>query len=170
VNWRIANIDPQGEIALSLLREAAADVRPLYSSAAGGAQTLGNLPLGPRDVYVAALLNDVAVGCGSIREQDLRSAEIRRMYVHRDYRRRHVGRALLIHLVSEARRLGYQRLCLETGNKQPAAMALYESFGFERIAPCGEYLRDPTSICYELWLDKSAPTAPSGLRHGWEGP
>lgn len=161
MNFRIANIDPQGEVALSLLREAAADVRPLYSSAPGGAPALHNLPLGPRDVYVAALLNDKAVACGCVRELDAASAEIRRMYVHRDYRRRHVGRALLVHLVSEARLLGYQRLCLETGNKQPAAMALYESLGFTRIAPFGEYASDPTSICYELWLDKSAPTAPA---------
>jgi len=37
MNLRIANIDPQGEVALSLLGEAAADVRPLYSSASGSA-------------------------------------------------------------------------------------------------------------------------------------
>lgn len=160
LNLRITNIDPRGEVALSLLREAAAEVRPLYSSAARGVQTLHNAPLGPRDVYVAGLLNDVAVACGSIRELDATRAEIRRMYVHRDCRRRHVGRALLAHLVTEAGRLDYQRLCLETGNEQPAAMALYESFGFTRIAPFGEYASDPTSICYELSLDKSVPPAP----------
>jgi ribosomal protein S18 acetylase RimI-like enzyme len=151
VSLRIANLDPQGEAALSLLREAAAEVRPLYATAAAeGASTLGNPPLGPRDVYVAAMLNDRAVACGSIRELDGISGQIRRLYVHRDFRRRHVGHALLAYLVSEARRLGYQRLCLETGNKQPAAMALYEGFGFRRIAAFGEYASDPTSVCYEL--------------------
>jgi putative acetyltransferase len=28
-------------------------------------------------------------------------------------------------------------------------MALYESFGFRRIPPFGEYRDDPTSVCYE---------------------
>lgn len=140
---------------MSLLREAAAEVQPLYSSAAAESAlpTPGNSCLGPRDVYVAAMLDEVPVACGSLRELDSTSGEIRRMYVRRDYRRRHVGHALLFHLLSEAHRLGYQRLCLETGNKQPAAMALYESFGFTRIAPFGEYASDPASVCYELWLD-----------------
>jgi putative acetyltransferase len=156
VNLRIVNIDPQGEVALSLLREAAAEVRPLYSAAAtDGAPTLSNARLGPRDVYVAAMLDNTAVACGSVRELDSTSGEIRRVYVRRDYRGRQIGYALLLHLVSEARRLGYQRLCLETGNKQPAAMAFYERFGFSRIALFGEHVNDPTSVCYELWLSES---------------
>jgi GNAT superfamily N-acetyltransferase len=111
---------------------------------------------------VAAFLNEVAVGCGAIRERDARGGEIRRLYVRRDYRRRRVGHALLMHLMSEARRLGYERLCLETGSKQPAAMALYEAVGFTRIAPFGEYLDDPTSVCYEIWLSRIASRAPAG--------
>jgi len=96
------------------------------------------------------MLGDVAVACGAIRELDRTSAEIRRMYVHRNYRRRHIGRAILLHLMAEACRLGYRRLCLETGWKQLAAMALYEELGFGRIAPFGEYTSDPNSVCYEL--------------------
>jgi putative acetyltransferase len=103
---------------------------------------------------VVAMLNDVAVACGSIRELSAVSGEIRRLYVHRAYRRKRVGHALLLHLVAEAGRLGYERLCLETGNKQPAAMALYEGFGFTRIPSFGEHVNDPTSICYELRLDQ----------------
>jgi putative acetyltransferase len=154
VKLRIANIDPEGELALSLLREAAAEIRPLYRSvsAPSALPTPGNAPLGPRDVYVAAMLDDAAVACGSLRELNGTSGEIRRMYVRRDYRGRHVADALLRHLMSEARRLGFRRLCLETGNQQAAAMALYEGFGFRRIAAFGEYVRDPTSVCYECLL------------------
>jgi GNAT superfamily N-acetyltransferase len=74
------------------------------------------------------------------------------MYVHRDYRRNGYGRAILIHLEHEARRLGYARLLLETGNRQEPAMALYEAAGFNRVQPYGEYVNDPTSICYERLL------------------
>lgn len=154
MNLRIANIDPQGQVALSLLREAAVEVRPLYSRASGSTPPPGNSPLGPRDLYVAAMLNDVAVACGSVRELNALSGEIRRLYVYRAYRRKRVGHALLLHLVAEATRLGYERLCLETGNEQPAAMALYEGFGFTRIPCFAEHVNDPTSICYELRLDE----------------
>ncbi len=57
------------------------------------------------------------------------------MYVLHEHREHGIGYAVLSHLVAEARRLGYQRLRLETGNKQTPAMALYEAFGFHRIAP-----------------------------------
>ena len=46
----------------------------------------------------------------------------------------------------------YKVMRLETGNRQQPAMALYESFGFERIAPFGEYANDPTSVCYEKYI------------------
>jgi hypothetical protein len=50
---RIVDIDPRSDIALSLLREAAIDVRPLYGEAPGPPWPQ-NLPMGPRDAYVAA--------------------------------------------------------------------------------------------------------------------
>ena len=70
----------------------------------------------------------------------------------REHRRNRVGYAVLSHLAMEARRLGYETLRLETGNKQAAAAALYEAFGFRRIAPFGIYESDPTSVCFELRL------------------
>jgi len=76
------------------------------------------------------------------------------MYVHRDHRRNRIGYVVLAHLASEARRLDYQRMQLETGNRQASAMALYESFGFRRIPPFGAHVNDPTSVCYELGLEK----------------
>jgi hypothetical protein len=63
---RIVNIDPQSDAALSLLREAAVDVRPLHGEALG-LPWPRNLPLGPRDVYVAAFVGGTAIGCGAIR-------------------------------------------------------------------------------------------------------
>ena len=51
---------------------------------------------------------------------------------------RGVGRALLNHIVAEARRRGFKRLSLETGSTEPfaAARRLYESEGF---VPCGRF-------------------------------
>jgi putative acetyltransferase len=147
---RIRNVDPQGEVALTLLRDAADEIGPLYlGDSATGFPLPTNPPLGIREVYVAAWLEEVAVGCGAIRELDPGTAEIQRMYVHREYRRRQVARTILRHLENEASRLGYTRLLLETGNRQTPAMALYEASGFHRVRPFGRHINDPTSVCYE---------------------
>jgi hypothetical protein len=58
----------------------------------------------------------------------------------------------LFYLENEAKRLGYTRLRLETGDRQGPAMALYESSGFRLISPFGRHVNDPTSVCYELHL------------------
>jgi putative acetyltransferase len=148
---RIVDIDPQGALAQGLLDDAALEVRPLYEKApTDSASPPANTPRGPRDCYVAAFIKDTPVGCGALREFDLVSAEAQRIYVCPEHRRKGVARAVLLHLIAEARRLRYQRIILETGNRQAAAAALYRDAGFKRIAPFGEYVADPTSICFEL--------------------
>jgi GNAT superfamily N-acetyltransferase len=159
---RILDVDPQGEVALALLREAVIDVGPLYRGDLADTLPLPkNFPLGARDVYIAAWLDDVPVGCGSIRELNQSIGEIQRMYVHRDYRRRHYGRCILLYLEGEAKRLGYTRLQLETGNRQAPAMALYEASGFRRIPPFGRYVDDPTSVCFERHLSTNPDVVPT---------
>lgn len=153
MNLRIVEIEPQSDAALSLLREAAIEARALYADAVpADVPWPTNAPSGVRDAYVVAYLDQQPVASGALREVDLVCAEVRRMYVLREHRRNGIGYAVLSHLVAEARRLGYERLVLETGHKQAAAMALYEAFGFRRIAPFGPYENDPTSVCFELWL------------------
>ena len=47
--------------------------------------------------------------------------------------RRGAGRALMVHLEDEARARGYERLRLDIGDRQPAAMALYRGLGYVEI-------------------------------------
>jgi len=156
----IADIDPRSAMALALLREAAAEIRPMYGEAAGPPWP-DNPPLGARDVYVAAFIGETAVGCGAIRELDPSTCEVHRMYVLRSHRRQGAARAILSHLRAEAARLGYVRLRLETGARQLPATRFYESYGFKRIEPFGKYARDPTSVCYELKIseEEAVPAA-----------
>ena len=58
---------------------------------------------------------------------------------------RGVGRAILHHIVAEARSRGYRRLSLETGSTEPfaAALRLYESEGFVPCGPFGDYKGTP---------------------------
>ncbi|MFO1512621.1 MAG: GNAT family N-acetyltransferase [Verrucomicrobiota bacterium] len=75
------------------------------------------------------------------------TGEIKRMYVVPEERGRGVGRAILNGLEAEARALRISRLVLETGVRQTAAQALYQRAGFARIAPFGEYVDSPLSLC-----------------------
>jgi putative acetyltransferase len=149
----IEEVDPQGPEAMSLLREAALEARALYPELiAPDAPMPTNPPLQERAAYFVAFLAGTPVGCGALRPLNGATAEVRRMYVLQAYRRSGVGRALLAHLQRTASAFHYTVLRLETGNRQLSAMALYESFGFQRIAPFGEYANNPTSVCYEKRL------------------
>ena len=154
MNVQIVDVDPLGEAALSLLSQAANEVRPLYDEALPPDRPLPeNAPLGSRDVYVVAYREQQPIASGALREVDGVTAEVKRMYVVREHRRNRIAHTVLAHLIAKARHLGYERLCLETGDKQPAALALYEASGFHRIAPFGRYKDDPTSVCFERQID-----------------
>ena len=65
------------------------------------------------------------------------TAEIKRMYVVPRAQRRGVARRVLAHLEETAREAGFEALVLETGIRQPEAIALYESSGYVRIPGFG---------------------------------
>jgi len=141
--------DPLSEEALFLLHEAALEARRLYSDLFDpGAPMPTNQPLRPGDIYLIAFSHGSPVGCGALRKLDGKTAEVRRMYVLRQARRTGIARGILVRLEEEASRLGYSTLLLETGNRQHAAMSLYESYGFTRIPAFGPYVNDPICVCY----------------------
>ena len=78
------------------------------------------------------------------------------MYVVPSARRQGVGRAILSELERLASEFGYRVVRLETGNRQPEAMALYERHGYCRIALYGEHVGDPVSICFEKGMVNAA--------------
>jgi len=103
-----------------------------------------------RGAFFIAYLEGEPVGCGAVRRIEPDVAEIKRMYVVPAARGRGVGRHILDALETEARKLGARRLVLETGPRQPEAIALYRSAGFVEIPLFGEYLDSPfpeLSLC-----------------------
>ena len=97
--------------------------------------------------FLIAFRSGMPVGCGAIRRIETRTGELKRMYVVPDERGRGVGRAILNSLEAEAQTLRVSRLVLETGVRQFEAIALYQRAGFSRIAPFGEYVASPLSVC-----------------------
>ena len=104
---------------------------------------------GNRGTFLVARDGDRAVGCGAIRVTGPTTAEAKRMYVEPAYRGKGVGRAVLAGLEAAARELGVERLVLETGVYQEAAIALYRGAGFIQVDCWGEYTTSPTSVCFE---------------------
>jgi len=94
------------------------------------------------------------VGCGALRELDPRHGEIKAMHTAEAVRGQGVGRAILRHIVREARRRGYRRLSLETGSMDAfaPARALYARHGFTLCGAFGDYLDDPNSVFMTLVL------------------
>lgn len=92
---------------------------------------------------------EVLAGCGALKELDPAHGEIKSMRAAPDYRGRGVGKAILLHLMAEARRRGYSRLSLETGRPEEflPARRLYDMHGFAECPPFGDYVADDFSIC-----------------------
>lgn len=75
-------------------------------------------------------------------------AEIKRMFVVREARGSGLARRILAVLEEDARAAGRTRMVLETGTKQPEAIALYLSEGYEPAGKFGLYRFEPESRCY----------------------
>ena len=91
--------------------------------------------------------NDELLGCGALKELDPHHGEIKSMRTSTRHLRKGVARAVLSHIIEEARRRGYRRLSLETGSHEAFAPAymLYASFGFTDCEPFAGYRLDPYS-------------------------
>ena len=106
----------------------------------------------PGGAFVVGWDGEEPVACGGVIRYDETTAEIRRMYVAPSARGRGLSRAVLEALENEARQLGYEFVRLETGDRQPEAIKLYASSGFEPIPRYGPFADDPRSVCFEKRL------------------
>ena len=107
---------------------------------------------GPEVTFLVARLPDRVAGFGALLHHGAGFGEIKRMYVDPAKRGMKLGRSILIALEDRARAEGLLCLRLETGVKQPEAVALYRSAGYEEIPPFGDYQPDPLSIFMEKRL------------------
>jgi putative acetyltransferase len=97
---------------------------------------------------------EALMGCGALKQLSPTHGEIKSMRTPAARRRAGAGRAMLAHILAEARRRGYDRLSLETGAEDAFAPAhrLYESVGFSRCGPFEGYVEDPHSVFMTLRL------------------
>jgi GNAT superfamily N-acetyltransferase len=101
---------------------------------------------------VVTYLDDKAVGCGAMKEYDVNTMEIKRMFVPIDKRGKGIARDILNDLQVWAKELGYKKCILETGDKMIEAIGLYTKNGFVLISNYGQYARVESSVCFEKVL------------------
>lgn len=102
---------------------------------------------------IIAYRNNVPVGCGAIKEFDSNTMEVKRMFTEPDYRGMGVASIVLSELEKWAEQLGYSCCVLETGKRQPEAIALYKRNGYQVIENYGQYIGMNNSVCFEKKLN-----------------
>lgn len=109
----------------------------------------------PLGLFLVGYCDGVPVACGGWRAHDATDAgfadgdvEVKRMYVAPVARGRGFARGILAELERTAVDAGRRRVVLETGTKQPEAIALYLSAGYQEVSKFGIYRCEPSSRCF----------------------
>lgn len=97
--------------------------------------TLPGAYASPDGCLLLAWHNGAVVGCAALRRVDTLSAEMKRVYLRPAARGTGLGRRLVTAVLDEARRLGYQRVCLDVLPEFTSAQTLYRSLGFLPAPP-----------------------------------
>jgi len=102
--------------------------------------------------FILVYYNSETIGCGSLRHFREETAEIKRMYVKKEFRCNGISKLILTDLENTAKEKNYKRIVLETGIRQPEAVNLYQKYMYKRINCYGRYADDPESICFQKYI------------------
>lgn len=131
------------------------DVRFPAGFDAGGASAGDRLALNPPDGAFVVVRSDLdVIGCGGVQRLDEETGEIKRMWIHADWRGLGLGRRLLDHLEAVASQLGRTRVVLDTNGTLVEAIAMYGAAGYTEIA---RYNDNPYA---QHWFEKRLPVTP----------
>lgn len=117
-------------------------LQELRSAMAGHAFALDATGLSaPTVTFWTAWRVDELAGFAALKQLDDTHGEVKSMRAAPAARGTGVGRALLDHVIAEARKRGYRRLSLETGTAalHAPAISLYRSAGFTSCDPFADY-------------------------------
>jgi GNAT superfamily N-acetyltransferase len=132
--------------AADMVAAMVAEMRDLYDGLDLDAPDMpkaGPTELGPPGgVYLVGYRDGAPVCGGGLKRLPDGTCEIKRMYVAPEARRGGVARALLAALEDAARGLGYRIVRLDTGARQPHAIAFYEASGYRRV---GNFNNNPAA-------------------------
>ena len=131
--------------------------------------------LPPQGLFVAAEVDGEPVGSGALRSlggdpPGAQVAEIKRVYVAPAFRRRGIAQRIVAVLESSAVAAGYRSVVLNSGGRQPEALALYEQLGYGPVAGYGVYACAPDAVFLGKKLPGVAPSSSDGCVANEEEP
>ncbi|MEP6628442.1 MAG: GNAT family N-acetyltransferase [Ginsengibacter sp.] len=96
--------------------------------------------------------NNLAIGCGAMKEYEAEIMEIKRIFIRPNNRGKGIAAIILKELESWADELKYKKCILETGANNPEAIGLYKKNGYQIISNYSQYAGIDTSVCFEKEL------------------
>lgn len=145
-------VDPSSDDALGAMNAYFEELAVRFSDGFDPGDTLtADAPAmrAPTGSFVVARSDDAVAACGGVHRCDDTTAEIKRMWVHPDWRGEGVGRRMLERLEEQIVALGYTDVVLDTNDTLTEAIAMYERAGYRSIA---RYNDNPYAKC---WFAKS---------------
>lgn len=106
---------------------------------------------------VAFYLDDIPVACGAFKPFDETTIEVKRMFVLPGHRGKSIASKVLNELELWAKELNYSSSILETGLRQPEAIALYKKNGYMIIQNYPPYEDIENSVCFKKTLRTNIP-------------
>ncbi len=91
--------------------------------------------------------NNNAVGCGAVKEYEKDVAELKRMFVKPEYRRKGISSKILNELEIWAKEENFSTYIIETFYKLEKAISLHKSFGFKITDNYVQFIVVESSIC-----------------------
>lgn len=131
---------PNDALALPLVEQLTQEYQSRYGDyfEVGGASVeMNRYPperfAAPDGDFVLLLRDGQPIAGGAFMRYDETTAEFKRMWTHSDYRRQGLARRVLAELEVRAQALGYTRIYLTTGFRQPEAASLYLGSGYSAL-------------------------------------
>jgi putative acetyltransferase len=142
---------PRQDDVVALIRQSDELMHTLYPAESNHLVNIDSLAQ-PRVHFFVAREQGRAFGCGAFVLGADGQAEMKRVFVDPAARGKGIARLIMETLEREAALLGVTLMQLETGIKQPEAIALYRKFGYVERGPFGSYQPDPLSLFMEKRL------------------
>lgn len=103
--------------------------------------------------HVVVIYKDnLALGCGAIKQFNNTTAEVKRMFVLPEKRGGGIAQKVILELELLAKEAGYKKCILETGTRQKAALKFYKKCNYKVIENYGQYAKMENSVCFEKKL------------------
>ena len=101
---------------------------------------------------IMAYDNDLPAGCASFKRYNAVCAEVKRVFLRKEYRGKGISKEMMKMLEERGRQKGFLYFILESGEPLVAAMALYRKTGYNVIPNYGQYRGMDKSVCMKKKL------------------